>query len=59
MGSDSNQRTITLNHHSGIKSLCETFKLEDQPTFEKYVEWKGGRGERKGGRGRGGETRAN
>ncbi len=37
VGSDKKQCTITLNHHSGKKNLCDTFKVDDQTEFEKYV----------------------
>ena len=37
VGSDKKQYTITLNHHSGMKNLCDTFKVDDETAFEKYV----------------------
>lgn len=51
IGSDSTLHTITLTHHSGMKNLCDTFKLEENALFEEYVY---GWGEGKE-RGRGGE----
>ena len=37
IGSDASQHTITLNHHSGMKNLCETFRVDDEVAFERYV----------------------
>ena len=37
IGSDPANRTITLNHHSKMKNLCDTFRVDDQVAFEKYV----------------------
>ncbi len=36
VGSDPAQRTITLNHHSKMKNLCDTFKVDDATAFDKY-----------------------
>ena len=37
IGSDASQHTITLNHHSGMKNLCETFRVDDEVAFERCV----------------------
>ena len=48
IGSDASQHTITLNHHSGMKNLCETFRVDDEVAFERCVVV--GRREREGRR---------